>query len=425
MNISIIGGGISGLSCAYHLDIKKFDVKVYEANNSWGGLLDNFTVGDQFVFDHFIHLSFTNNEYVKEIFKKGSESIIHKPVAYNLSNGKWIKHPAQFNLKPLNLIEKLKIFKGFIKRKNLKNPKNYKEWLETSFGEYFTENYPGKYTKKYWTLPPEELSTDWLSVRFKIPSLLEIIKGFFIDINQNHYYAKEMRYPFKGGYKSYLNFLAKDLNILLNKKVIEIDLIKKTIMFSDGSKEHFDKIVSTIPLPELIKVIKDVPVEVIEASKKLIATSAQLVSFGFNKYIKQHLWFYIYDEDFLPSRAWSPSEKSKNNVKSGKSSIQFETYYSKLKPKSLEKDQLIDHIIEKSEKFNLFKKNDIECVDFREIKYANVIFDHNRKINLKIIHDFLIKKNVEFCGRFGEWNYLWSDQAFLSGKKISKKLNKL
>ena len=107
-----------------------------------------------------------------------------------------------------------------------------------------------------------------------------------------------MRYPFKGGYKSYLNFLAKDLNILLNKKVIEIDLIKKTIMFSDGSKEHFDKIVSTIPLPELIKVIKDVPVEVIEASKKLIATSAQLVSFGFNKYIKQHLWFYIYDEDF-------------------------------------------------------------------------------------------------------------------------------
>ena len=234
-----------------------------------------------------------------------------------------------------------------------------------------------------------------------------------------------MRYPFKGGYKSYLNFLAKDLNILLNKKVIEIDLIKKTIMFSDGSKEHFDKIVSTIPLPELIKVIKDVPVEVIEASKKLIATSAQLVSFGFNKYIKQHLWFYIYDEDFLPSRAWSPSEKSKNNVKSGKSSIQFETYYSKLKPKSLEKDQLIDHIIEKSEKFNLFKKNDIECVDFREIKYANVIFDHNRKINLKIIHDFLIKKNVEFCGRFGEWNYLWSDQAFLSGKKISKKLNKL
>ena len=102
------------------MDIKKFDVKVYEANNSWGGLLDNFTVGDQFVFDHFIHLSFTNNEYVKEIFKKGSESIIHKPVAYNLSNGKWIKHPAQFNLKPLNLIEKLKIFKGFIKRKKFK-----------------------------------------------------------------------------------------------------------------------------------------------------------------------------------------------------------------------------------------------------------------------------------------------------------------
>ena len=59
------------------------------------------------------------------------------------------------------------------------------------------------------------------------------------------------------------------------------------------------------------------------------------------------------------------------------------------------------------------------------MKYANIIFDFNRKKNLKIVHDFLDSINIFYCGRFGKWDYLWSDQCLLSGRSISKKINNL
>jgi hypothetical protein len=27
--------------------------------------------------------------------------------------------------------------------------------------------------------------------------------------------------------------------------------------------------------------------------------------------------------------------------------------------------------------------------------------------------------NIKYIGRFGEWDYLWSDQSLLSGKKVA------
>jgi len=30
--------------------------------------------------------------------------------------------------------------------------------------------------------------------------------------------------------------------------------------------------------------------------------------------------------------------------------------------------------------------------------------------------------NIKSCGRFGEWDYLWSDQSFMSGKKAADKI---
>jgi len=34
-----------------------------------------------------------------------------------------------------------------------------------------------------------------------------------------------------------------------------------------------------------------------------------------------------------------------------------------------------------------------------------------------------MKNGIYTCGRFGEWVYLWSDQAFFSGKKTADYLN--
>ena len=235
---------------------------------------------------------------------------------------------------------------------------------------------------------------------------------------KNFYYAQEMRYPQQGGYKSFLNTMAINTSIKTQKEVALIDPIHKKITFTDGSETNYEKLISSLPLPEIGKIIKDAPKKVVEAGEKLLATSGQLVSIGFNRPdIPKHLWFYIYDEDILSARAYSPSLKSPYNVPKGKSSLQFETYFSKKKPKQLSGDSMVNHIIEKGIQMKLWELNDIAITDYREENYANVVFDFNRKSNVALIQDYLRTVGIISIGRFGEWDYFWSDQSLLSGFK--------
>ncbi len=417
--IAILGGGISGISAGYHLSEKEIDNTVFEKNNTWGGLCDNFNVGNGFNFDHFVHLSFAKDDYVKQLFSESADYFTHKPISTNYYKDKWLKHPAQNNLAKLDSDEKVKIILDFIKRPEYKDITNYKEWLLSQFGEYFTENFPGKYTRKYWTLEADKLTTNWLGNRFSLPPLENLLKGAFEEQHENFYYTQEMRYPQYGGYKSFLHKMASNTNIQTNKEIVLIDLKLKRLDFADHTFTFYDKLISSLPLTELVKLIKDIPTQILEASQKLLCTSGQLVSLGFNKPdITPNIWFYIYDEDILPARGYSPSLKSINNAPEGKSSLQFETYFSKYSPKKLSGGALIEHIVEKGENMQLWTANDIEVSDYREMKYANVVFDFERTENVQKIHAYLDQNHIKYIGRFGEWDYLWSDQSLLSGKNI-------
>ena len=59
------------------------------------------------------------------------------------------------------------------------------------------------------------------------------------------------------------------------------------------------------------------------------------------------------------------------------------------------------------------------------IKYANIIFYPDTEMVAKNIRDELYKLNIIPIGRFGEWKYFWSDQAFLSGYQAASKENTL
>ena len=179
--VVILGAGISGIAAGYFLEKEnkeKSNVTIYEKNSSWGGLCDNFEI-DGFRFDKFVHFSFTENKEVKKIFKKSSESIEHIPNPSNYYKGYWLKHPAQNNLFSLPKEEKNKILLDFKNRKekSIEEINNYEEWLRIQYGDYFAENFPMKYTRKYWGVESKELETKWVGERMYKPSIEEIRKG--------------------------------------------------------------------------------------------------------------------------------------------------------------------------------------------------------------------------------------------------------
>ena len=418
MGTVILGSGIAGISAGYHLEKSGEKVVIFEKDNDWGGLCGNFTI-DGFRFDKFVHFTFTDDPYIKGIFEKSSPLYDHPSISYNYYNGYWLKHPAQNNLAPLPTEEKVNIITDFINRKQIpiEEIKDYAQWLEVQYGNYFAHNFPFKYTKKYWGLEAHELETKWVGNRMHSPDLSQVLRGSYEVQDETFYYTKYMRYPKKGGFRSILDNCRKGLDIRFNKEVVKINPKEKIVTFKDGTSEKYERLISSLPLPEIVNMIDGIPKEVVEAGKNLHNTCGYMVSIGFKRAdVAKHLWFYIYDEDILSSRVYSPSMKSPDNVPEGCSSLQAEIFFD-CKVQIPDKDVVLKNTVEKLMKMGLFKEEDIVVKDIRFEKYANVTFDKDIYKNRQIIFDYLKEQNIESIGRFGKWEYMWTFQAFEDGRK--------
>jgi len=148
--VLILGAGLTGLSASYHIGHES--CLILEKNNYVGGHIYSDIVKG-FTWDEGPHLSFTNNEYVKNLFAESLDGdFLEYPVkTTNYYKGTWIPHPAQSNLYALPSPLKENCLKDFLDiRKNGDNnfkPNNYEEWLEYAFGKTFATNFPYSYTK--------------------------------------------------------------------------------------------------------------------------------------------------------------------------------------------------------------------------------------------------------------------------------------
>lgn len=410
----ILGAGISGLAYANE-KCKNSNKKtvIFEAKPYYGGLCHSFNING-FTFDTAVHLSFTTDSEARKFFDK-TKYKKHLPVFYNYYNGKWLKHPVINNMMGMDVNEKVECITSFVNRKKISTIDNYEKWLRASYGDVIAEKLYFKYTKKYWTVQPCELSTSWIGERLNTPDLKKMLLGSYSTNTGNDYYAKEMRYPIgNGGFQKFLEPLLDGVNIEYNKEVAEVDLNKKYVRFLDGTKCFFKNLISSIPLPVLVARIKNVPRDVMLKANNLKASKISLVSIGFNKkHIAKYLCFYIYDEDIKAARVYSPSLKSSENAPGGCSSLQFEIYHNP--SDKIDPEEIVSNVKLSLLKMKVCKEEDILFMDYRIVDYGNVIFLNNMERDRYYVKEYLTNKGVQLIGRFGQWDYLWSDQSYLSG----------
>lgn len=414
----ILGAGIAGLGAGQKLKESGKKYLILEKDDTYGGLCGNFTI-DGFRFDRFVHLSFTEEKYVRKFFDQ-TDYHTHIPNPHNYYHGIWIKHPAQNNLFPLSDDEKKQMLSDMEKRQviNYAKIKNYEQWLRAQFGNYFAEHFPMIYTKKYWGVNAKELEIKWIRNRIYQPTIEEVVKGMQTCETPITYYAKEMRYPKMGGFKSFLKSFSNEENIRYNCEVLSIDPFNKVVKAKRGSY-HYKNLYSTLPLSEYIILMNISEHKVVKAINNLKWTSGYIISLGMKGELNnKDLWDYIYDEHILPARIYSPSEKSPDNCPDGCCSLQAEVYYKNDNLPVLSNKEILENVINEMDGAYIIDKTKIIIKDIRFEKYANVIFDMNIYESRNIVINFLKSNSIIPFGRFGEWDYLWSNQSFLSGYNI-------
>ena len=420
-SIAILGAGIAGISAGHRCKELGLDAVVFEAAPAPGGLVDNFSV-QGFRFDNAIHLSFATEPEVREIFDR-TPYYAHPAVSWCRDEDVWLKHPAQNNMYPLPAEQKVDLISGLLSRTDIR-VETYRDWLLFQYGDPIARRWHLPYTEKYWTIPAEELGTGWIGSRVRRADIREVLHGAFTAETPNHYYASEMRYPSRGGYRAFIESMIAETNISCGYRVIAIDLHKRQVRFENGEIYRFKSLINTMPLPVLIDLIgRGAPDEIRKAASTLFATSVDLISLGFRiPEIQPHLWFYIYDQDIFASRAYSPSIKSKDNAPLGCSSLQFEIYSSPRKPQKHSPDEMIYNTVCAIKKMGIaINDDDILFAHHKHLPWGNVVFDLGMEVRRNLVLNWLEGEGIISAGRFGEWDYLWSNQALMSGRKAAKK----
>lgn len=417
--IAILGAGLAGLGAASQLT--GHEVVIYEKRHHWGGHASSCQI-EGFTFDEGPHISITKNERVKQLFSDSvnGEYLEIPVIAYNVFQGHVFKHPGQCHLYPLPAEIKTACLIDFIRAQSEPSGPilTYRDWCYGQFGRSFSEILVRRYTRKYWTMELEELTAEWVS-RIHAPTLEQVVEGALADSSKNYHY-NSTRYPLEGGYMGFGRGLARDKDIRTSFEVVEVHPGKKKLVSSNGDVEHYDFLISSLPLPDLIHSIPNAPADVREASNRLKWTSHFLVNIGLRGEDPQEaMLIYYYDEEIPFSRVSFPSKFSPRNAPDGHFSIQAEIVHAPNKPLG-DPSAVTEKTREWLEKVNLVHhKADVVLVHTQDIRYANVIYDFDRSRCVKTIHNYLQANGIIVCGRYGEWGSLLSDEAVLSGERAA------
>ena len=445
MKTLILGGGLAGLSCSYHLGHQ--NCLIIERNPFLGGHAATYERDGAF-WDEGPHVSFTKNSDVKNLlaWSAGRKILDYPNEVGNYFEGSWIPHPAQSNLYAVPEPLASQCYNDFIINEKGTNrrqkPKNYQEWLDQAFGSTFSRTFPHSYTRKYWTCDPSLLTIDWVGERVFKPDLETVRAGYFGKPKANTHYISTIRYPAYGGFGAFTQGLARDSRVI-HDEVVSIDLSSKSVRLGGGSCYSYKHLISTIPLDRLISILTDVPSEVREAATKLRCSSLLLINIlGIqNKQVPYH-WLYVYDEEKYSTRITQTHLLSPANTPNGLAGIQVEVYASPYRPFAESHEQIAAKVVKEVQAMDLL--DDITTYHFHFVPYANIIYDHQRRSaqdkifsylsNFGLIrepdalepmtdwpnaHRFDCLPSLLLAGRFGQWKYFWSDDCILRAQQIA------
>lgn len=428
-SIAVLGTGMAGFGAGHFLDKAGVRFTCYDRNPYFGGHTRSFRYDTGFVFDEGGHISFTKDERIRALLTSNLDGKHEEPQLKidNYWRGHRITHPVQCNLRglPTGLI--VDVIKDFVAVHGtpLAAKPNYAQWLYQAYGKTFAETFPMVYGRKYHTVPMDQLTTDWIGPRMYRPSLEELVHGAIAGQRASVHYVDTFRYPSFGGFMSYLEAFAKRFELRLNHQLAGLDPKARVMRFANGTSAPYDRVISSIPLPELVPLIAGVPPDVLAASRKLAFTTAVLINLGISRagLSETHIT-YFYDEDIVFSRVNLPHMFSRNNAPPGTGTIQAEVYFSdKYKPFRGRPEALIEPVIADLRRCGFIRDNDSILLKEATInRYANVIYDHDRAPALEIVHGYLRDVGINYCGRYGNWDHTWTDEAFISGEETASRV---
>jgi UDP-galactopyranose mutase len=457
----IVGAGPTGLSAAYHL---REGAVLVDKNANVGGWCRS--IDDHgFTFDYAGHIMFSNDQYVLKLYQTLLGDNVHwqDREAWIYSKQVYTRYPFQgalYGLPPkvisecivgavearFGALESVGAAAGtaapvkpiedccadgttavanttaIAPRK--RDTQNFEEFIYKVWGKGIAKHFAIPYNRKLWTLPLTEMETSWLGGRVPLPDLEQIIEGALEPVAKPMGPNARFGYPLRGGFQALMEGFLPHIKGKLELGAEAAQLLPRehVLVMADGSRYRYEHLVSTMPLPELVKLAgAEVPEEVRAAARGLRHLSVRCVNLGVaRENLTDKHWIY-YPEETIFHRIFVQGNASPHCNPPGGFGLTCEISYSPWKPLPVDGQALIDRCIQDCINVTMLRPDDkIITANMVDMPYAYVVYDHARAANVELVKAWLARYDIILAGRYSEWEYYNSDHAFLAGKKAAE-----
>ncbi|MBV9079687.1 MAG: FAD-dependent oxidoreductase [Elusimicrobia bacterium] len=424
----ILGGGLAGVSTAYHLP--KRNHLLVEREGELGGTARSFSVNG-FTFDITGHLLHLHNNYTKKLIPRLLKNRVFtcQRNTWIFSHGTYTRYPFQaftYGL-PRRVVDEcvLGFFERYLEqRPPEKRSKNFREWCFQVFGDGIARHFMIPYNEKLYQTRASNMTTDWCGPFVPTPDLSDVISGALRPGGRQFGYNATFLYPKTGGIQALASAMGESLSgIRLRVSVASVDWRRRRATLSDGTTVGYRRLVNTIPLPELLKRMAPLPPAIQKAAGQLKHASIICLNLGVRRAkISDASWIYFPEPEFPFYRVGFPMNFTPHVVPRGCSSMYVEIPADQMRKTGSERAILRD-VRKGLERAGILRTSDtFAAVQFIPVRYAYVIYDEHRSAALRTIFRFLSGHGIQSIGRYGAWKYSFMEEAILDGKAAAERI---
>jgi protoporphyrinogen oxidase len=427
-SIGILGGGISGIALAAHLDD---NVEVLEKRPRIGGLCG--TISEQgFTFDAAgPHIMFSKNKEVLNLMIEVLDGNVHQNRRENriYFKGKLVKYPFENDLAALPKEDNFECILGYLQNPRANDtPTNLAEWSYATFGAGISDKYFIPYNAKIWNYDPEKIGLEFVA-RIPKPPMEDVLKSSIGISTEGYLHQLYYSYPTVGGFEAIVHGFEKRVRgeIHTSWRIASIarDGDEWRVTADTGEERRYRTLVSTLPLHELLKVWPDAPAETRELATKLRYNSLINILLG-SKTDPGHNFtaLYVPDPEILFHRLSFPKAFGEKCVPPGGSSIMAEITTSAgdgIWEQS--DDALIERAIAEIEKIGFVDRSSIVYKRVARFLYGYPVYDLEYRKNVTAMRESVAATGLHLLGRFAQFDYINSDVCIERALALANELH--
>jgi protoporphyrinogen oxidase len=413
--LGILGGGISGIALAAHLDE---NLDVLEKSSRTGGLCGTI-IEDGFTFDAAgPHIMFSKNKEVLNLMISVLGDNVHQNRRENriYFKGSLVKYPFENDLAALPKEDNFDCIYGYIvnPRANETPITNLAQWSYVTFGAGISEKYFIPYNEKIWNYDANKIGTEFVE-RIPKPPMEDVLKSSIGISTEGYLHQLYYSYPTVGGFEAIVHAFEKRVRGTIETSWPVASVTRDgdgwRVVSASGERRRYDTLVSTLPLHELLKVWEDAPQAVHEEAAKLRYNSLLNVLIGC-KTDPGHNYtaLYVPEPNLLFHRLSFPKAFSEKCVPPGGSSIMAEITSNEGDGVwEMSDEALMDRVIGEVEQIGFVDRASIVYKRVARFKYGYPVYDLEYRKNVTAMRDAVAATGLRLLGRFAQFDYINSD----------------